>query len=98
MIEHSRKTGPLAKFLGYRPVNVESDQRYAGHGPHHVMSWTARLAVSGLVALWLSLTLTACGERSNEKITAAPTVELVGPSDTPEVPAKACRRAWNLTA
>ncbi len=53
------------------------------------MSWTARLAVSGLVALSLSLTLSACGERSNDKLTAAPTIEPVGPSDTQSEPPEA---------
>jgi len=46
------------------------------------MSRTSSLAVGGLVALWLSLTLSACGERSNEKLTAGPPVEPSGQSDT----------------
>jgi len=37
------------------------------------------------VALWLSLTLSACGERPNEKPTAKPPVQPSVQSDTPSV-------------
>jgi len=46
------------------------------------MSGQSTLAGPGLVALWLLLTLSACGERSTEKPTAAPQVE-PGPQAEP---------------
>lgn len=55
------------------------------------MSGSSR-AVCGAVTLWLSLTLSACGERSNERLTEAPpvgpgpTAETAGRSDTLAAP------------
>jgi hypothetical protein len=47
------------------------------------MSRRFTLAVGRLAALCLLLTLNACGERSNDKLTAGPPLELSRQSDTP---------------
>jgi hypothetical protein len=47
------------------------------------MSGTSSLAVGRLVALCLLLTLNACGDRRNDKLTAGAPIELGAQSDTP---------------
>jgi len=47
------------------------------------MSRTSKVAVGRLVALCMLLTLNACGERPNDKLTAASPIELSSQSDTP---------------
>jgi len=47
------------------------------------MSRTSKVAVGPLVGLCMVLTLNACGDRPNDKLTAAPPIELSSQSDPP---------------